>query len=182
MPLVQYSWSIAAFAKQVALILLIFLVQKSPQPSSTCVSKRNACLVLGPPLSPLSSWSSCWRGWSNLCLTPLTPFTLKCKTIFRFHEETYHFALLMIGLRLERLNGIKPCISTNAWKCGKRITFHTDKTISFYPEKICNSSASHCYFGLKSNFLFATLTQSSTILHFEARVTWSLCCFLQLSL
>lgn len=69
-------------------------------------------------------------------------------------------------------------------KCvyGKRITFHTDKTISFYPEKICNSSASHCYFGLKSNFLFAILTQSSTILHFEARVTWWLCCFLQLSL
>ena len=77
MLLVQYSWSIAAFAKQVALILIIFHVQKSHQ-----LSKRNACLVLGPPLSPLSSWSSCWRGWSNLCLTPLTPFTLKRKKTF----------------------------------------------------------------------------------------------------
>ena len=136
MLLVQYSWSIAAFAKQVCLLLLIFHLQKSPQLSSTCVFKRNACLVLGPPLSPLSSWSSCWRGWSNLCLTPLTPFTLKRKKLFRFHEESYHFGLFMIGLRLESLNGIKPCISTNAWKCGKRITFHTDKTISFYPENI----------------------------------------------
>ena len=134
MLLVQYSWSIAAFAKQVCLLLLIFHLQKSPQLSSTCVSKRNACLVLGPPLSPLSSWSSCWRGWSNLCLTPLTPFTLKRKRLFRFHEETYHFGLFMIGLRLESLNGIKPCISTNACM-GKESHFILIKQYHFIQKK-----------------------------------------------
>ena len=103
------------------------------------------------------------------------------KKLFRFHEETYHFALFMMGLRLESLNGIKPCISTNPCM-GKEPHFILIKQYHFIQKKICNSSASHCYFGLKSNFLFAILTQSSTILHFEARVTWWLCCFLQLSL
>ena len=56
------------------------------------------------------------------------------KKLFRFHEETYHFGLFMIGLRLESLNGIKPCISTNACM-GKESHFILIKQYHFIQKK-----------------------------------------------
>ena len=53
---------------------------------------------------------------------------------FRFHEEKYHFGLFMIGLRLESLNGIKPCISTNACM-GKESHFILIKQYHFIQKK-----------------------------------------------
>ena len=56
------------------------------------------------------------------------------KKLFRFHEESYHFGLFMIGLRLESLNGIKPCISTNACM-GKESHFILIKQYHFIQKK-----------------------------------------------